>query len=89
MFLFSSIISGDLFVLTFQDLMFSCPPISLSAALLGRLVPPPPGLCFMFLYINVHLVETSFFLCSDEEFPFNEERVIPDGVNRDSAIIGG
>ncbi|XP_041670112.1 contactin-associated protein-like 2 [Cheilinus undulatus] len=23
------------------------------------------------------------------EFPFNEERVIPDGVNRDSAIIGG
>lgn len=26
---------------------------------------------------------------SDAEFPFNEERVIPDGVNRDSAIIGG
>ncbi|CDQ82572.1 unnamed protein product [Oncorhynchus mykiss] len=23
------------------------------------------------------------------EFPFNEERVIPDGVNRNSAIIGG
>ena len=30
------------------------------------------------------------FACpSDAEFPFNEERVIPDGVNRDSAIIGG
>lgn len=28
-------------------------------------------------------------LFSDAEFPFNEERVIPDGVNRDSAIIGG
>uniref|UniRef100_A0AAQ5YR65 Neurexin/syndecan/glycophorin C domain-containing protein n=1 Tax=Amphiprion ocellaris TaxID=80972 RepID=A0AAQ5YR65_AMPOC len=28
-------------------------------------------------------------LLSDAEFPFNEERVIPDGVNRDSAIIGG
>ncbi|XP_047424668.1 contactin-associated protein-like 2a isoform X2 [Mugil cephalus] len=26
---------------------------------------------------------------TDAEFPFNEERVIPDGVNRDSAIIGG
>ncbi|KAM6971592.1 contactin-associated protein-like 2 [Tautogolabrus adspersus] len=26
---------------------------------------------------------------TDVEFPFNEERVIPDGVNRDSAIIGG
>ncbi|KAM8881919.1 contactin-associated protein-like 2a isoform 2-T2 [Synchiropus picturatus] len=26
---------------------------------------------------------------ADAEFPFNEERVIPDGVNRDSAIIGG
>lgn len=25
----------------------------------------------------------------DALFPFNEERVIPDGVNRDSAIIGG
>ncbi|KAF0028204.1 hypothetical protein F2P81_019291, partial [Scophthalmus maximus] len=25
---------------------------------------------------------------TDAEFPFNEERVIPDGVNRDSAIIG-
>uniref|UniRef100_A0A8D3DQH8 Contactin-associated protein-like 2 n=1 Tax=Scophthalmus maximus TaxID=52904 RepID=A0A8D3DQH8_SCOMX len=25
----------------------------------------------------------------EEQFPFNEERVIPDGVNRDSAIIGG
>uniref|UniRef100_A0A671MVW9 Contactin-associated protein-like 2 n=1 Tax=Sinocyclocheilus anshuiensis TaxID=1608454 RepID=A0A671MVW9_9TELE len=23
------------------------------------------------------------------DFPFNEERVIPDGVNRNSAIIGG
>lgn len=30
-----------------------------------------------------------FLLYSDAEFPFNEERVIPDGVNRDSAIIGG
>lgn len=28
-------------------------------------------------------------MASDAEFPFNEERVIPDGVNRDSAIIGG
>uniref|UniRef100_A0A8C7ZGI1 Contactin associated protein 2 n=1 Tax=Oryzias sinensis TaxID=183150 RepID=A0A8C7ZGI1_9TELE len=26
---------------------------------------------------------------TDALFPFNEERVIPDGVNRDSAIIGG
>uniref|UniRef100_A0A669AYQ2 Contactin associated protein 2 n=1 Tax=Oreochromis niloticus TaxID=8128 RepID=A0A669AYQ2_ORENI len=26
---------------------------------------------------------------TDAVFPFNEERVIPDGVNRDSAIIGG
>uniref|UniRef100_A0A6Q2Y6L1 Contactin associated protein 2 n=1 Tax=Esox lucius TaxID=8010 RepID=A0A6Q2Y6L1_ESOLU len=26
---------------------------------------------------------------SGAEFPFNEERVIPDGVNRNSAIIGG
>ncbi|KAK5850192.1 hypothetical protein PBY51_014461 [Eleginops maclovinus] len=26
---------------------------------------------------------------TDAEYPFNEERVIPDGVNRDSAIIGG
>ncbi|XP_071775614.1 contactin-associated protein-like 2a [Centroberyx gerrardi] len=26
---------------------------------------------------------------TDAEFPFNEERVIPDGVNRNSAIIGG
>ncbi|CAB1424769.1 unnamed protein product [Pleuronectes platessa] len=26
---------------------------------------------------------------TDAELPFNEERVIPDGVNRDSAIIGG
>ncbi|XP_068604326.1 contactin-associated protein-like 2a [Brachionichthys hirsutus] len=26
---------------------------------------------------------------TDAESPFNEERVIPDGVNRDSAIIGG
>ncbi|XP_075906532.1 contactin-associated protein-like 2 isoform X1 [Nelusetta ayraudi] len=26
---------------------------------------------------------------TDAEFPLNEERVIPDGVNRDSAIIGG
>uniref|UniRef100_A0A665WEL4 Contactin associated protein 2 n=1 Tax=Echeneis naucrates TaxID=173247 RepID=A0A665WEL4_ECHNA len=26
---------------------------------------------------------------TDAGFPFNEERVIPDGVNRDSAIIGG
>ncbi|XP_049341674.1 contactin-associated protein-like 2a isoform X1 [Astyanax mexicanus] len=25
----------------------------------------------------------------DPDFPFNEERVIPDGVNRNSAIIGG
>ncbi|KAL1006600.1 hypothetical protein UPYG_G00074300 [Umbra pygmaea] len=28
-------------------------------------------------------------LDSGAEFPFNEERVIPDGVNRNSAIIGG
>ncbi|KAM6976563.1 contactin-associated protein-like 2a [Aplochiton taeniatus] len=28
-------------------------------------------------------------LDSDAGFPFNEERVIPDGVNRNSAIIGG
>ncbi|KAM4533912.1 contactin-associated protein-like 2a isoform 1-T1 [Odontesthes bonariensis] len=28
-------------------------------------------------------------LDTDPVFPFNEERVIPDGVNRDSAIIGG
>lgn len=35
-------------------------------------------------------LNVSFFLLhSDAEFPFNEERVIPDGVNRDSAIIGG
>lgn len=35
-------------------------------------------------------LNVSFFsLSSDAEFPFNEERVIPDGVNRDSAIIGG
>lgn len=34
-------------------------------------------------------VSCSFLLCSDAKFPFNEERVIPDGVNRDSAIIGG
>ncbi|KAK5611607.1 Contactin-associated protein-like 2 [Ilyodon furcidens] len=26
---------------------------------------------------------------TDAETPLNEERVIPDGVNRDSAIIGG
>ncbi|XP_076014443.1 contactin-associated protein-like 2a [Genypterus blacodes] len=26
---------------------------------------------------------------TDPDFPFNEERVIPDGVNRNSAIIGG
>ncbi|CAL8320573.1 unnamed protein product [Boreogadus saida] len=26
---------------------------------------------------------------TDAEFPFNEERVVPDGVNRNSAIIGG
>lgn len=36
------------------------------------------------------VLNVSFFLLySDAEFPFNEERVIPDGVNRDSAIIGG
>lgn len=23
------------------------------------------------------------------DFPFNEERVVPDGVNRNSAVIGG
>lgn len=28
-------------------------------------------------------------LFADAETPLNEERVIPDGVNRDSAIIGG
>lgn len=29
------------------------------------------------------------FFSAGADFPFNEERVIPDGVNRNSAIIGG
>ena len=29
------------------------------------------------------------YLPAGVDFPFNEERVIPDGVNRNSAIIGG
>ncbi|KAK3515163.1 hypothetical protein QTP70_008180 [Hemibagrus guttatus] len=28
-------------------------------------------------------------LNADADFPFNEERVVPDGVNRNSAVIGG
>lgn len=38
--------------------------------------------------LHVNILYFFFPLYSDAEFPFNE-KVTPDGVNRDSAIIGG
>lgn len=32
---------------------------------------------------------TQMMVPAGADFPFNEERVVPDGVNRNSAVIGG